>query len=103
MAAGPPVVSPFVGVGYGAGRWSRSRASRSGVYYGPPPYGFHRPYGYPNYAAAPEPRGGAMRSTARVTLDDPAAYERQWRNATVRVHFGNDAPATDLSAPSPSR
>ena len=44
-----------------------------------------------------------MRSTARVTLDDPAAYERQWQNARVRVRFGDATDATELPAPSPAR
>ncbi len=107
VAAAPPMVSPFFGVGFGTGRWSRSRYRGSGVYLGVPPYGVGRRYPYPGayqgYGAAPEPRGGAMRSTARVTLDDPAAYERQWRNATVRVHYGDAPDATDLPAPAPSR
>jgi hypothetical protein len=105
QAAGGPLVGPAFGFGFGAGRWSGSRFSRSGVYLGGPRFGFGRPYPYHGYGAAPDPGAGAMRTTARVTLDDPAAYERQWRGATVRVHFGDgpDAPTTDLPAPAPSR
>jgi hypothetical protein len=103
MAQGP-VMSPYVGLGVGSSRWSRSHHVGSGVYFGMPPYGFGRPYPYGGYAAAPPPDGGPMRSTARVTFDDPAAYERQWRNATVRVRFGDGQDATvDLPAPAPSR
>jgi hypothetical protein len=100
-----PMISPFVGFGFGSARWSRSTHSGSGVFFGVPPYGFRRPYPYPygGAAAAPPPDGGAMRSTARVTLDDPAAYERQWQNARVRVRFGDATDATELPAPSPSR
>jgi len=109
-AMAPPPAGPSVGVGFGAGRWSRPRRSGSGVYLGVSPYGYPRPFGYPGYGPAyapgygsPDPGSGAMRSTARVTLDDPVAYERQWRSATVRVRFGDDSTPTELPAPPPSR
>jgi hypothetical protein len=101
-----PMISPFVGFGLGSARWSRSTHSRSGVFFGVPPYGFRRPYGYGypyGSAAARPPDAGAMRSTARVTLDDPAAYERQWQTMRVRVRFGDASDATELPAPPPSR
>jgi hypothetical protein len=107
QVAQAPMISPFVGFGFGSARWSRSTHSGSGVFLGVPPYGFRRPYpyGYPygSAAAAPPPDGGAMRSTARVTLDDPAAYERQWQTMRVRVRFGDATDASELPAPSPSR
>jgi hypothetical protein len=93
-----PLISPFFGVGFGAGRWSGSRFSGSGTFIGLPPYGFGQPF------APGPPAGGEMRSTARVTFDDPAAYQRQWQNARVRVHFGDgDAQPTELPAPAPAR
>src|SRR5262249_13749729 len=80
QVAQAPMIAPFGGFGVGGARWSRHGYSSSGVYFGVPPYGFRRSYGYASPygvggGAAPPPDGGAMRSTARVTLDDPAAYE----------------------------
>ena len=47
---------------------------------------------------------GLYRSTARVTLDDPAAYQRSWRQSTVRVRLGDPrtGPTQDLPAPEPA-
>jgi hypothetical protein len=52
---------------------------------------------------APAP-SGLYRSTARVTLDDPAAYQHAWRQSHLRVRMGDprNGPTQDLPAPEPT-
>lgn len=96
---------PLLSIGIGAVSYSGGVGTGAGLWFSPPPQAFHPGY-YSGSAVAggtPAP-SGLYRSTARVTLDDPAAYQRGWRQATVRVRLGDPrtGPTQDLPAPEPT-
>jgi len=98
-------VLPMIGLGIGGFSVGGGGFSGGGLWLSPSPAMFSPGYysGSSVAGGAPAP-SGLYRSTARVTLDDPAAYQRSWRQATVRVRLGDPStgPTQDLPAPEPT-
>ncbi|MBL8836238.1 MAG: hypothetical protein JNL66_08340 [Alphaproteobacteria bacterium] len=94
---------PLLSFGVGYGRYGGGVFTGSGVAFGVPPQAFVPGYYGGSALAGGAPSSGMVRSTARVTLDEPAAYQREWRQSVVRVRFGTDqgASAQEFPAPDP--
>jgi hypothetical protein len=99
---------PLLSVGIGGFSFGGGGGSFGGVWLSP--QGMYSPYssayapgGGSAAIGAPAP-SGLYRSTARVTLDDPAAYQRDWRQSHLRVRLGDPrtGPTQDLPAPDPT-
>jgi hypothetical protein len=110
MSTGGQLMSilPFIGIGFGSfsyGSGGFGVGHGGGLWLSP---GMSTPYG-PSYGAGSAALGqpapsGLYRSTARVTIDDPAAYQRDWRQSHLRVRLGDPrtGPTQDLPAPAPN-
>ena len=94
---------PLLSFGVGYGSFHGNTFTGSGITFGLPPQAFVPGYYSGSAVAGGPPSSGIVRSTARLTLDDPAAYQREWRQSVVRVRFGTDqgAPAQEFPAPDP--
>jgi hypothetical protein len=96
---------PLIGIGIGGFSVGSGGFAGGGLWLSPSP-GMLAPgtYSGSSIASGAPPPSGLYRSTARVTLDDPAAYQRGWRQATVRVRLGDPrtGPTQDLPAPEPT-
>lgn len=94
---------PLLSFGVGYGSFHGNTFAGSGITFGIPPQAFVPGYYGGSAVAGGPPSSGLVRSTARVTLDEPAAYQRAWRQSVVRVRFGTDqaAPSQEFPAPDP--
>ncbi len=105
MSGGMQMLSflPLLSFGVGYGSYRGGLFTGSGVTFGVPPQAFVPGYYGGSAVAGGAPSSGMVRSTARVTLDEPAAYQRDWRQSVVRVRFGTDpgSPTQELPAPDP--
>jgi hypothetical protein len=100
---------PMLAIGIGGFSFGSGGGSFGGVWLSP--QGMYSPYSSPYSSSgggsaaigAPAP-SGLYRSTARVTLDEPAAYQRAWRQSTLRVRLGDPrtGPTQNLPAPEPT-
>jgi hypothetical protein len=96
---------PMLAIGIGGFSFGSGGGSYGGVFLSP--QGLYSPYstagGGSAAIGAPAP-SGLYRSTARVTLDDPAAYQHSWRQSHLRVRLGDPrtGPTQDLPAPEPT-
>jgi len=105
MSTGAQLLSvlPMIAIGIGGFSFGGGY-SGGGLWLSPSPGMFSPGYSGGSAALGAPAPSGLYRSTARVTLDDPAAYQRSWRQATVRVRMGDPrtGPTQDLPAPEPT-